>query len=113
MLDNLFQILCYIVISILALTTGNSIYRISAKGTRMAGVTGQQRMLTPTQHLIVPLVFPGVRVSLILTMDYFIYLIWTLILTADFSVYLAVLTDFDCGLFRSPNLDTLNSNTDI
>jgi hypothetical protein len=41
------------------------------------------------------------------------YLIWTLIVTADFSVYLAGLTDFDCGLFRSPNLDTPNLNTDI
>jgi hypothetical protein len=35
------------------------------------------------------LVFPEVRVSLIFTVDYFIYLIWALILTADFSVYLA------------------------
>jgi hypothetical protein len=30
-----------------------------------------------------------VRVSLIFTVDYFIYLIYALILTADFSVYLA------------------------
>jgi hypothetical protein len=41
------------------------------------------------------------------------YLIWTLILTADFSVYLAGLTNFDCGLFHSPNLDTPNLTTDI
>jgi ABC-type proline/glycine betaine transport system permease subunit len=54
-----------------------------------AGVTGQQRMLTPSQHLILPLVFPGVRVSLIFIVDYFICLIWALILTAGFSVYLA------------------------
>jgi hypothetical protein len=36
-----------------------------------------------------------------------------MILTADFPVYLAGLTDFDCGLFCSPNLDILNLNTDI
>jgi hypothetical protein len=32
----------------------------------MAGVTGQQGMLTPPWHLIPPLVFPGVRMDLIL-----------------------------------------------
>jgi hypothetical protein len=77
------------------------------------GVTGQQRMLTPSRHLILPLVFPGVRVSLIFNVDYFIYLIRALILTADFSVYLTWLTDFDCGLFRLRNFDTLNLTTDI
>jgi hypothetical protein len=46
-------------------------------------------MLTPSRHLILLLVFPGVRVSLIFNVDYFIYLIWALILTADFSVYSA------------------------
>ena len=51
-----------------------------------AGVTGQQRMLTPSRHLILPLVFPVVCVSLIFDVDYFIYLICALILTADFSV---------------------------
>jgi hypothetical protein len=30
-----------------------------------------------------------------------------LILTADSSLYLTELNDFDCGLFRSLNLDTL------
>jgi hypothetical protein len=35
-----------------------------------AGVTGQQGMLTPPWHLIPLLVFPGVRVSLIFTVDY-------------------------------------------
>jgi hypothetical protein len=55
----------------------------------MTGVTGQQRMRTPSRHLILPLVFPGVRVSLIFNMDYFIYLICALILTADISMYLA------------------------
>jgi hypothetical protein len=32
---------------------------------------------------------------------------WTLNLTADFSVYLTRCTDFDSGLFRLLNLDTL------
>jgi hypothetical protein len=32
------------------------------------------------------------------------YLIWTPILTADFSVYLAGLTNFDCGLFWTIHL---------
>jgi hypothetical protein len=41
----------------------------------MAGVTGQQRMLTPPRHPILSLVFPGARVSLIFTVDYSIYLI--------------------------------------
>jgi hypothetical protein len=42
------------------------------------------------------------------------YPIWTPILTADFSVYLAGLTDFDCGIFRSVHLLwTLNLTTDI
>jgi hypothetical protein len=75
-------------------------------------VTGQQRMLTPPRHLILPLV-PEVRVGLIFTLDYSMYLIWVLIWTAEFSVYLAGLTDFDCGFFRSPNIDTLNLTTDI
>jgi hypothetical protein len=79
----------------------------------MAGVTGQQRMLIPSRYLILPLVFLGVRVSLIFNVDYFIYLVCALILTADFSVYLARLTDFDCGLFRLLNFDTLNLTTDI
>jgi hypothetical protein len=67
-----------------------------------AGVNGQQGMLTPPWHLIPPLVFPGVRVSLIFTVGFSIT--WTgqwfwlrnfpfawqgeLILTADCSVYL-------------------------
>ena len=76
-------------------------------------VTGQQGMLTPPRHLILPLVFPVVCVSLIFNVDHFIYLICALILTADFSVYLASLIDFDCGLFRLPNFDTLNLTTDI
>jgi hypothetical protein len=76
-------------------------------------LTGQQRILTPSRHLMLPLVFPGVLVSLIFTVDYFIYLLCALIFTADFSVYLAWLTDFDCGLFRLPNFDTLNLTTDV
>jgi hypothetical protein len=35
-----------------------------------AGVTGQQRMLTPPWHLILPLVLPEVRVSRIFTVNY-------------------------------------------
>jgi ABC-type proline/glycine betaine transport system permease subunit len=77
------------------------------------GVTGQQRMLTLPRHLNLPLVFPGVRVSLVFTVDYSMYLIKALILTVDFSVYLAGLSDFDCGLFHSSNLDALNLSTDI
>jgi hypothetical protein len=77
-----------------------------------AGVTGQQGMLTPLRHLIPPLVFPVVCVSLILT-GLFHYLIWVLICTSDFSIYLAGLIDYDCRLFHSPNLDTLNLTTGI
>jgi hypothetical protein len=43
----------------------------------------------------------------------FHYLSWTLIFTADFSVYLTSRTDFDSGLFRFPNLDTLILTTDF
>jgi hypothetical protein len=35
-------------------------------------------------HLILPLVLPEVRVSLIFNVNYSMYLIWTLMLTADF-----------------------------
>jgi hypothetical protein len=70
-------------------------------------------MLNLPRHLIPPLVFPGVRVSLIFTVDYSIYLNWTLILIADFSVYLTGRTDIDCGLFHSRNLDTLILTTDF
>jgi hypothetical protein len=56
--------------------------------TRTEGMTGQQRMFTPPRHLILPLVLPDVRASPIFTMDYSIYLILTLVLTADFSVLL-------------------------
>jgi hypothetical protein len=45
----------------------------------MVGVTGRQGMLTPPRHLIPPLVFPGVRVRLICSVDCSIYLNWTLI----------------------------------
>jgi hypothetical protein len=78
-----------------------------------AGATGQQRMLTPSRHLPLLLVFPGVHVNLIFNVVYFIYLICALILTVDFSLHLAWLTDFDCGFFRLPNFDTLNLSTDI
>jgi hypothetical protein len=69
MLNDLSHTICYTVISILALTTGNRVYLISTKDST-AGVTGQQRMLTPPRHLILPLVLPEVRVSLIFTVDY-------------------------------------------
>jgi hypothetical protein len=67
------------------------------------GVTVRQGMLTPTRHLIPPLVFLGVLVSLIFTVDCSIYLNWTLILAVNFSVYLTRRTDFDSVLFRLPN----------
>jgi hypothetical protein len=60
-------------------------------------------MLTPPKHLIPPLVFPEVLVNLIVTVDYSIYLIWKLISSADFSVYLTGHTDFDCGFFCLPD----------
>jgi hypothetical protein len=50
----------------------------------MESVTSQQRMLTLPRYMILHLVFPGVRVNLIFTEDYSMYLIWALILTADF-----------------------------
>ena len=53
------------------------------------------------------------RMGLIFTVDYSMCLIWTLVLTTEFSVYLTGLTDFDCGLFRSPNLETPILTTDI
>jgi hypothetical protein len=70
----------------------------------MAGATGRQGVLTPPRHLIPPLVFPGVRVSLVFTVGYSIYLtghwFWlrifpftwlgVLILTAACSVYLTL-----------------------
>jgi hypothetical protein len=73
----------------------------------MAGLTGRQGMLTPPKHAIPPLVFPGVHGSLNFTVDYSINLIWTPILTTDFSVYLTGRTDFDYGLFRLPDLKHL------
>jgi hypothetical protein len=77
------------------------------------GLTGRQGMLTPPRHLIPPLLCPGVHVSLIFTVDCSIYLHWKPILTVDFSVYLTERTDFDCGLFCLPNLDTLILTTDL
>jgi hypothetical protein len=43
----------------------------------------------------------------------FHYLNRTLILTADFSVYLTRRNDFDSGLFRFLNLDTLILTADF
>jgi hypothetical protein len=70
-------------------------------------------MLTTPQHLILPLVFPGVRIRLIFVMGFFMFLIWAFILTADFSVYVTGFTNFGCRLFCSPNLSILILTTDI
>jgi hypothetical protein len=43
----------------------------------------------------------------------FHYLNWTLVMTADFSVCPTRRTNFDSGLFRLPNLDTLILTTDF
>jgi hypothetical protein len=52
--------------------------------------------------------FPEVCVTLMsFTVDCSIYLNWTLIVTADFSVNLIGRTGFECELFRLPDLDTL------
>jgi hypothetical protein len=64
----------------------------------MAGVTRRQGMLTPPWHLIPPLVFPGVHVNLIVTVDRSIFLIRT---------------GFDSGLFRLFNLNTVILSTDV
>ena len=53
----------------------------------MLGVTGQQRMLTPPQHLILPLVIAEVHVNLICT---------GLLHVPDMG------TDFHGGFFRLP-----------
>jgi hypothetical protein len=70
-------------------------------------------MRTPPRHLIPPLMFPGVRVRLLFTVNFSIYLNLTLILTADFSVYVTRRADFDNGLFRLPNLVTPFLTTDF
>jgi hypothetical protein len=62
-LNGLFRAVCWTVISILALTTGGTVYLFSTMG-NTAGVTGQQRMLTPSRHLILPLHLSKVRVAL-------------------------------------------------
>jgi hypothetical protein len=73
------------------------------------GVTSQQGMLIPPWPLVPSLVFPGVHV----TCGLFHYLNWTLILTVDFSVNLIRRTDFNSGLFRLPNSNTLIMTTDF
>jgi hypothetical protein len=70
-------------------------------------VTGRQGMLTPSRHMVLPLLFYWVRVNLTFTVNCSLYLNWTLILTGFFPVYLIRCTDFDRGLFRLLNLDTL------
>jgi hypothetical protein len=68
----------------------------------------KQEMLTPPGHLI-----PRGPCK----PDYYCGLFhlpnWILILTADFPVYRTRRTDFDSGLFRLPNLDTLILTTDF
>jgi hypothetical protein len=78
-------------------------------------VTCQQRMLIPLRHLILSFVFPGVRVSLIFTRLFYVpdLRIDFIFGCFRFSVYMAGLTNFDCGLFHSPNLDTPKLITDI
>jgi hypothetical protein len=65
------------------------------------------------RHLIPPLLFLGVLVSLIFTVDSSIYPNLTLILTADSFVSLTRLTYFHSGLFRLPHMDTLILTTDF
>jgi hypothetical protein len=57
--------------------------------------SNQQGMLTPPRHLILPLVLPGVHVSLIFDVDYSMYLVRAMLLIAYFSVQPIGLTDFD------------------
>jgi hypothetical protein len=70
----------------------------------MVGVTGQQRMLNHPRHLILPLQFPGVCVLLIFTVDYSMYLIWTLVFTAHFPFYMIELTDINSSMSNDPSL---------
>jgi hypothetical protein len=61
------------------------------------------------RHLIPPLVYPGVRVSLILTVLWIVPFTWSghWFWMRISSVYLISRTDFDCGFFCLPNVDTL------
>jgi hypothetical protein len=61
-----------------------------------AGVTGRQEMLTPPRHLIPPLVFPGVRVSLIFYSECFLLSDLDTDFDCRFSVLLTGRTVFDC-----------------
>ena len=72
---------------------------------RTAGATGRQGMLTPPWHLIPPLVFPGVCVTL--------FLLWLIPLPELMSVHMIRHTDIDSGLFRLHNLDTLILTTEF
>ena len=98
----------------MALTADNFAFMIVKLGS-WASVTAREGKISPPRHLIlhVPLVFPGVRVSMVFNEDYSMYLIWALILKENFYVYLTGLIDSDCGLFRSPSLDTMMLTTEI
>jgi hypothetical protein len=52
-LNNLFHTICWTVVPMLALATGDPVCLVSTGGAR-AGVTGRQRMLAPPRHLILP-----------------------------------------------------------
>jgi hypothetical protein len=78
----------------------------------MAGITGQQRMFTPPRHMILPLVLPEVRVSLIFNVHYSMYLIWILVLNADFPDLLDCTHRFRLRIVPFNYLDTLNLTTD-
>jgi hypothetical protein len=72
-------------------------YRLSNVEIRLtAGVTGQQRMLTPPWHLI-PLGVTRGPCKPDFYCGLLYYLNWTRILTANFSVYLTSRTNFDSG----------------
>jgi hypothetical protein len=79
------------------------------------GMTGHQGMLTSPRYLIPPQVFPGVFVSLLITVDCsnYMYMNWALIFTVEFSVYLSKHSGLDSLFFRFPNLDMMNLATDF
>jgi hypothetical protein len=67
------------------------------------------------RHLSPPLVFPGVRVSLIFTVLWIVSFTWSghWFWLRISSVYLIWRTGFDCEFFCLPNLDTLISTNGL
>jgi hypothetical protein len=65
--------------------------------------------LSTPRHLIPPLVFPGVCVSLVFTVLWIVPFTWSehWFWLQNSSVYLIGRTDFDSEFFPLPNLDTL------